>query len=62
MNLTGHWVYREYRRKMACLHIKEFAESHTGANVAECLNNILDQWKLKEKVCTHGMILPDKKN
>ena len=62
MSLTAHWVSKEFQRKMACLHIKEFASSHTGANIAESLHDMLDEWKLKEKVCTHGMILQDKKN
>lgn len=50
ISLTAHWIMPDFKRKMAVLHVKEFTDSHTGINIAESLNGMLDDWSLRSKV------------
>ena len=50
ISLTAHWIMPDFERKTAVLHVKEFSDSHTGINIAECLNRMLGDWGLRKKV------------
>lgn len=51
ISLTAHWINASFERKMAVLHVTEFAGSHTGANIAACMLKMLEEWDVREKVC-----------
>ena len=47
--LTVHYVDQEFNLQSHLLETKEFPESHTGANIAEELETIMDEWKLHKQ-------------
>lgn len=49
VSLTGHWIMEDFDRKTALLHVQHFAESNLSENVAVALEQMLKNWKLKDK-------------
>ena len=47
--LTIHYVDQEFKLRSHLLETREFPESHTGANIAEELESIMDEWKLHKQ-------------
>lgn len=47
--LTIHYVDHEFKLQSHLLKTKDFPEDHTGANIAEELELMLDEWKLDKQ-------------
>lgn len=50
LSFTCHWISRDFEFKQAVLSIKHFPGTHNSSTISELLLNVLDTWKLQEKI------------
>ena len=50
MSLTGHWLDDDFTRRSAILQTSHLPGSHTAANIKTKFNEMVEDWKLTEKV------------
>ena len=48
IGFTLHWIDNQWVLQNRCLGTKYVPEEHTGMQLAQCLNEILSDWKLDE--------------
>ena len=47
MSYTTHYIDSNWILPSRCLQAQFFPESHTGENIAEAMQSVLDSWSLK---------------
>ena len=48
--MNAHFLNTEWERVMFCLSCVPFDESHTGVNIYKKLNEVLNDWKIRDKI------------
>jgi hypothetical protein len=48
--LTASGISDEWIRKKFVLSIRKFSEAHTSKNMAALLNNLIDEWNIRNKI------------
>jgi len=56
MSLTGHWLDVTFTRRSAILQTSHLPVSHTAANIKTKFIDMVEDWKLDEKVCMHFVL------
>lgn len=49
VTITAHYITDEWKLAACVLQTRAMSESHTGANIAELLHNVSDEWKIRNK-------------
>ena len=51
ISLTAHWIENSFVRKSAVLNVKHLEGSHSGENICESIESMIDFWKIsKERI------------
>ena len=50
LSLAGHWLSNDFEECRAVLRVVPFPDKHTGARISEELHNVLDEYKISNKV------------
>ena len=61
ISLTAHWINDCFVKKEAVLHVKSFPESHTGENICNTFNTMLENWNI-EKTSVHLVVRDNASN
>jgi len=48
--ITSHWIDREYKLRSELLAFSEIDGNHSGENIAHELLEVLERYKIQEKV------------
>ena len=49
-SLTAQGITNEWTRKKFVLSIHKFSEAHTAKNMVDLLRNLIEEWKLGDKI------------
>ncbi|XP_011409510.1 PREDICTED: zinc finger BED domain-containing protein 4-like, partial [Amphimedon queenslandica] len=61
ISLTAHWINDCFVKKEAVLHVQSFPESHTGENICNTFNTMLENWNI-EKTSVHLVVRDNASN
>ena len=61
ISLTAHWINDCFVKKEAVLHVKSFPDSHTGENICNTFNTMLENWNI-ENTSVHLVVRDNASN